>query len=141
MPTPTFGQYTIGRGVVTVGGVDIGNCPTFAFKQSNKTKQRFRAVAGVRYPMDSIVTDASASIEFTLDDWNSNALTLAKAGAVGAAVVITQTNDVGPRKTWTFSKVNIPPSDAMTVIGDDWSTMSFTGEVLFDSSGAWGTIA
>ena len=41
----------------------------------------------------------------------------------------------GPNMTLTAWKVNLTPDGDTSFIGDDWSTMAFTGEVLADESG------
>ena len=41
----------------------------------------------------------------------------------------------GPNMTLTAWKVNLSPDGDTSFIGDDWSTMAFTGEVLSDAAG------
>ena len=43
-------------------------------------------------------------------------------------------NPVGTQQTVTIHKVSLAPEGDVSLIGDDWSTLSFTGEVLKDET-------
>lgn len=124
-------NYTIGKGIVTIDGVDMGNCPSAEFSQEINTRQRYGVVNGVRYLTDEQIVSRRATLRFIFDEWSSGVIDLAKNGAVGKAVVITQTNTIGPTRVWTFQKVNIRPCDSIPFISEGWGEITFTCDVLF----------
>lgn len=140
--TSSSSNYVVATGTVTINGTDVGNSPEVVFRQSITTKIRNRIVGGTRYPQRADVVERRGTLSIRLDEWTSTVIGLAKDGASEASVVITQTNDQGPRKTWSFSKVTFPPSDAIPLIGGDgFAEVTLAGEVIFDSSGVWGSVA
>lgn len=131
--------YTIGTGVVTIDGDDVGNCPSFVFSQDVTTKFRLKAINGVRYPVDTIQTERRGTLKFTLEAWVDTVLTIAKDGRAGAEIVFTQMNDIGPKRVWTFTNANILPAASIPLVNKgDWGQFEFTADVLFDNNASWG---
>lgn len=128
-------DYTIGKGIVEIGGVDAGNAPSFAYQQEVSTKARMRVVNGVRMPAGTYIVERRGVLRIVLDSWSDWAVGLARDGADGIQVKITQTQDIGPKRVYTFANVNIKPAASIPAITDSWATLEFEAEVLADENG------
>ena len=127
--------YTVGKGIVTVDGVDVGNAPEFTLTQETTPKIRMRAVNGCRVPMESHIVERKASLKITLDSWTDDVVALAKDGKKACEVIITQTQDIGPKRVWTFSNVDLLPAGELPLISNDWATIDLLGIPLYDETG------
>lgn len=134
--------YTIGKGLLSIDGVAMGNSPEIIFEIKVETRTRYRAASAacVRYPAEVQIVGKTGKLRFTLDELSDAALALSVDGKMGAVVVLEQTNAVGPQRTYTFDNVNIWPS-GFPMISNEFAELNFEADVLFDADLNWGSIA
>jgi hypothetical protein len=162
--SPNVDNYYIGKGIVYVklpgdaDYVDIGNVPEFEFTPEIEKLDHFSSRAGVRSKDKSVVLEKAATLRMVMEEWTARNLSLALLGAVDngnpdevtidifsensiqAAVKFVGTNEVGPKWTFEFPKVEFIPSAALNPISDEWGQIEVTGDVLFDdATQSWGT--
>jgi hypothetical protein len=134
--------YTIGKGLLSIDSVFMGNAPEVTFEIKVDTRLRYRAATNscVRYVAETQVTGKSGKLRFQLDEFSDDVIALATKGKMNARVVLTQTNLVGPKRVYTFNSVNIWPS-GLQLISDEFGVMAFEGDVIFAPDLTWGSIA
>jgi hypothetical protein len=89
--SPLTSQYYNGKGIVSVqitsgltpdgAYVDIGNVPVFEFTPTINTLAHFSSRLGVRSKDLEIITEKSAVLNMTMDEWTYRNLLLAFLGA------------------------------------------------------------
>lgn len=150
-------NYTIGKGIVSIdtgaGYVDIGNVSAFSFEPALEKLEHFSSREGVKTKDKTVVLSKSGTLKMTLDEWSDDNIALAVLGTVdstGAISIFTEnsvnckvkivgTSEVGVAKTWEFLSVDLIPSGAISLIGDDWMTIELEGEVSA-VGGSFGTV-
>lgn len=162
--SPNTENYYVGKGIVYVklpgdaDWVDVGNVPEFEYTPEIERLDHFSSRAGVRAKDRSIVLEKSATLRVVFEEWTARNLALALMGAIDvtdpehpeidiysenvitAAVKFVGTNEVGPKWTFTFPKVEFAPSSALNPISDEWGQIEVEGAVLFDElTGTFGT--
>lgn len=134
--------YTVGKGLLHIDGVPMGNAPEVTFEITVETRTRYRAAANscVRYPAETQITGKIGKLRFQLDEISDDALALAVDGKLGAKVELIQTNAVGPQRLYTFNSVNIWPQ-GFPMISDEFAVLEFEGDVIFADDLSWGSIS
>ena len=147
-------QYTLGRGVLyvaewTVAGPgdyeDVGNCPRFVVNYNKETLDHYSSRSGTRKKDRSITLEEGYAIEFDLDEISRENLARFIKGSLDGdrilglqntdqsyAVKFVSDNAAGPNRTWYFHKVTLSPGSGVNLISNDWSVLTFTGEVGSD---------
>lgn len=125
---------------------DIGNVTKFEFEPTEESLEHFSSRNAVKESDAEVVVKAGYNISFSCDEISvENLRMFLKATLSGArilyanmnmnqyyAVKYTPTNDVGPSWTFEFWKCKLTPNGALSLIGDEYTSMSFTGKGLSD---------
>lgn len=157
MPSaPSVDNYAIGKGILSIGEwsgttppgsyVDLGNAPSIEVEPTVERLPHYSSRAGFKTKDKNPITQTEYNVNFDLDEISAVNLnkfllgTLSGTNIVQAlqgankefALKFVSDNPLGPNQTWEFHKVTLSPNGAMQLIGDEWMTMSFTGEGLSD---------
>lgn len=154
--SPNTTLYTLGRGVLSIGEwsgtnppgslTDVGNCPKMEVEVTEEKLNHFSSRTGLRQKDKSVVLETGFTLNFDLDEISVlNLQTYLKARLSGSNVLLANMvtgmehqikfvsdNSVGPNETWDFWRLELSPNGAFSLIGEEWSTLSFTGEGLSD---------
>lgn len=158
-PTGTTGTYTDGSVTWTlVPFEDIGNCPKLEFTGEFESIEHFSSREGVKTRDKKAIISRKGTLNISLDEVTIETIQYAMlggtpTGATGAqrmnifdtanitcAVRLVGTNDYGKTFTWQYNSVDIIPGNAISFIGDDWTTLDLTGEVGADANGVYGFV-
>ena len=153
---PSTELYTLGKGILQIaewsGGSpgaysDVGNCPKFEAEISVEKLPHFSSRSGAKSKDKVATIERGYKVNFDLDEKSAKTVAMFLMGAVDGNTIhaLTQTdleyavkfkadNPVGPNDIWEFWKCNISPAGAVSLIGDEWLTMSYTGEGLSDTA-------
>jgi hypothetical protein len=155
---PSTGNYTLGRGVLTIGEwadsdtyptsfSDMGNAPSFEFEITEETLDHFSSRSGLRSKDKVVTLETGYTVSFTVDEVAyQNILYYVKGthttatGSVDAftegltatdkeyTLIFTTDNATGPNYVYKFYKVKISSNGAMGLISDEWAEIPFTAE-------------
>lgn len=141
--TPSTDNYTLGKGKITFNDLDLGNAPSFNFNVELEKLDHFSSRGGIKSKDLSIISQITPTVSFTLDEINGQNMELLALGKMTDGVIsaftettvkgpltFTSDNPVGNNMKIEFWNVSLTPSGEVSLIGDDWTTLSFTGEVL-----------
>ena len=131
----------------TTDFVDVGNCPSFEIEPVVEKLEHFSSRSGARVKDKIVVVERKYTLTFELDEISSANMAKFMLGTISGAEVrglmkldaeyavkFISDNVTGRNYTVRFWKVNLNPNGAFQLIGDEWMTMSFTGEGLSDST-------
>lgn len=154
--SPSTELYTLGKGTVWIaewsGGApgtyrDVGNSPKFEAEVSVERLNHFSSRSGAK-AKDKIATiERGYTVNFDLDEKSALNLAMFLMGTVDGntihalvntdkeyAIKFKADNPAGPNDIWEFWKCNISPAGAVSLISDEWITMSYIGEGLSDTA-------
>jgi hypothetical protein len=157
-PNPEL--YQLGKGILFMGEwngatppssfVDVGNCPSMEVDLAEETLEHYSSRTGTRLKDKSALIQAGYTVNFVLDEISARNLAMfLKATLAGSSpkVIYANTaltkeyalrfksfNPAGPQELWEFWRMKLKPNGAFSLIGDEWSTLSFTGEGLADTN-------
>ena len=155
-PTPDVDNYMIGKGVLLIAlhtdnnvdgdFIDVGNCPRFEYELTEQSVVHRSSRNRVVEEDAEYVIQTGYSVNFTLDEFAIHNLKLfLRANLYGVnhlhagqditsrfALRFVSNNSAGPDIRYDFHKCKLSPNGAMSLISDDYSTMSFTGKGLAD---------
>lgn len=159
LTSPNTDNYYVGKGIVKIkmpgdpSAVDVGNVPEFEFTANIERLDHFSSRAGIRSKDKSIVLEKGGTLRIVLEEFTARNLALALLGirdesdpsavtidiladsAITCQVEFTGTNDVGPKWSFIFPKVEFVPSSELNLIQeDDWGQIEIEGEVLYDDT-------
>lgn len=152
---PSVDNYLISKGYIQIakwnGGVvgayaDVGNCTKFDMQPTEETLPHFSSRNAVREQDQEVVVQTGCDINFSLDEVAvENLRMFLKASQSGTrilygnmntnqlyAIKFIPTNEIGPSVTYEFWKVKVTPNGALSLIGDEYTVMSFSGKVMSD---------
>lgn len=153
MPTPSVGNYYIGKGVVAIStdaGVtwrDLGNVPEFELTPEIEQLEHFSSREGVRTKDLTVVTSTSATLRIVMDEFVLDNLGLALLGSsqvagsgynyieifsvtkINAQVRFVGTNNVGKQFRILLNSVDFIPGSSINFISEEFGTLEVTGEV------------
>lgn len=152
---PNVLNYMVGKGILSIalwsGGVvgayaDVGNCPRFEFEMTEQAIEHFASRSGTKEQDLELVVQTGYNVNFTLDEISvENLRMFMKASQPSARVLYANQNTnqyyalkfdadnaYGPTYVVEFWKCKLTPNGAFSLIGDDWTTLSFTGKGLSD---------
>ena len=154
--SPSTDNYMIGKGVLwiapyataTPSWVDVGNCPKFEFEPTEEELEHFSSRSGTKELDESIILQVGYNLNFTLDEISvANMQKFLKATLTGVNVLkgnkelanrycvkFVADNPKGPNATYEFWKVKLTPQGAMSLIGDEFATLNFTGKGFKDAT-------
>ena len=155
--SPSTTLYTLGRGILYVGSwtgatppvavtTDVGNCPKFDVEVTEEKLDHFSSRTGIKTKDKTVTLQAGYTLAFDLDEISMYNLaqylrgTLVTASQISAmtaldaeyALKFVANNPAGPSETWHFYRVRLTPGGAFSLIADEWTKMSFSGEGLSD---------
>ena len=95
-----------------------------------------------------MVLESGYTLNFDLDEMSiKNLQIFLKATLSGTNVLLANTqldkefavkfvsdNPVGPNETWEFWKTSLSPGGAFSLISDEWTLLTFTGDGLADTA-------
>lgn len=163
--SPNIGNYYIGKGNVYIKllgepeFLHVGNCPTFEFEAKVTQLDHYSSMTGVRVKDFTAVTELNGTLSIILEEFSARNMGLALLGlpvggpspvpdvidifsdpVIYGSVRFVGENDIGPRWTVDFPLVSLKPNKALSLIGNEWGTISLMGDVLFDhETGGFGT--
>jgi PKD repeat protein len=100
----------------------------------------------------TVSVSRKVTIRLVLDEWSDFNVRLATMGPASGTInvyslaereddlVVTGTNSIGQKYTWTFPSVSFVPSGSINLISEEWATMEITGTVNA-VAGVFGTVA
>jgi hypothetical protein len=164
--TPNTGNYYIGKGIVSFRKSgdsdyrDFGNATVFEFAPNITTLSHYSSRTGVKTKDRQVVTEKSATINLTLEEWTIENLQLALLGdqpeqvssannkifnifasnQISGELRFVGTNDVGPRFQWDLPNVSFVPGKSVNPISEGWGALELVGDVLAETNGFFGTI-
>lgn len=151
---PSTELYTLGKGVISIaewsGGSaseysDVGNAPEFNVEITIEELNHFSSRSGARSKDKTATLEKGYKINFSLDEKSEGNLarflmgtldghTIHALTATGKeyAIKFKADNPEGPNDTWEFWKCKLRPAGAVALIGEEWMTLSHSGEGLSD---------
>ena len=161
MPVPTSPNvelYSLGKGIVSIGDwtgsnppagyTDVGNSPRFEVEVTEELLDHFSSRAGTRVKDKQVILETGFTLNFDLDEVSVlNLKMYLKATLSGSRTLLANTalrkeyavkfvsdNPEGYNQIWEFWKVKLSPGGAFSLISDEWSLITFTGEGLADTA-------
>lgn len=154
---PSTTLYTLGRGIVSLAAWsgtsppgslnDVGNSPRFEVEVTEETLDHYSSRSGTRTKDKKVVLETGYTLNFDLDEFSVQNLTMYLKGSVSGNVISANTqldkeysvqfvsdNPAGPNETWEFHRCKLTPGGSLNLISDEWSLMSITGEGLADTT-------
>lgn len=154
---PSTNNYAIGKGVLSValwsGGVvgafsDMGNAPVVEAEPIIERLPHLSSRSGLRVKDKNPVVQTEYMITFDLDEMaaanlnrfllgnlSGNTISALQNADQEFALRFVSDNPIGPNSTWNFHKCTLSPNGPVSLIGEEWMAMSFTGEGLADVAG------
>jgi len=153
-PNPS-NNLTIPKGVLTIGlwsgstppttFTDVGNCTAMTLEPTRETLPHYSSRSGTRNKDRVAEIEAGYNVNFTLDELAMfNLKMFLRANHSGNylyanenlgqqyALIFTSDNSYGRNYIITIHKAEIAPDGGISVIGDEYASMSFSGEGLSD---------
>lgn len=155
---PSTGNLQIGKANIYFTPVGharrhIGNVPTGTFELAIDKLDHFSSMSGIKKKDFSATLSVTGTLTLSLEEMNVENLALAMLGDTPAAdnstegdgnigfiigevesvtgrIEVIGSNDVGPRYTYDFPSVTFTPSKAVDFIGEDFTALELTGDVL-----------
>lgn len=138
---------------------DLGECDAFVLALADDTKLEYKSKrAGTRRTVKTVITEASANINFTLMEITGQNLALAVGGdvtvqtdntkRVGVKTALSTTGVLrivgtnitdGNACTWEGT-VDIFPNGEVDFLSDEFMQLAMVGEIQADEAGAFGYI-
>lgn len=156
-PNGNTGTFTDGGVTWTaVPWVDLGNCSKFTWQAEIESLEHFSSRAGIKTRDKKVTLTQKGKLTLVLDEITSENLQLALLGVatgatgsveifamsqIDAQVKLEGSNTVGNQFDWFFGAVSIIPGKEVSLIGDGWTEIELTGEVLADAAGDFGRVA
>lgn len=153
--SPSTNLYQLGRGVLSLaefsGGApgaytDVGNCPAFSVEVTEEKLAHYSSRTGTKTKDKETIIETGYTLTFNLDEVSIYNLKIYLKGSTSQnkvyanqtldrefAIRFVTDNPAGPNETWYFWKVTLSPNGPFSLIGDEWSTLAFTGEGLSDT--------
>jgi hypothetical protein len=114
---------------------------------TEETLDHYSSRSGTRTKDKKVVLETGYNLNFDLDEFSVQNLTMYLKGSVSGNVISANTqldkeysvkfvsdNPAGPNETWEFHRCKLTPGGSLNLISDEWSLMSITGEGLADTA-------
>lgn len=150
-------HYTLGRGSLKIGPwvgatppaaidlVDVGNVDSFEFELSEELLEHFSKKSGTKVKDKTAVLETGYGVNFVLDEITVANLAMFLKGTIETNVIhanqaidkeyaleFTTDNPEGDNYKYEFWKLKLSPNGSFSLIGDEWSALSFSGAGLAD---------
>ena len=157
-PSSSTTLYTLGKGILYISEYsdacpvasysDLGNCPRLDCEVTEEKLDHYSSRSGARVKDKSVILETGYTITFDLDEMSvKNLQIFLKAELAGGGNVLRANqeltkewivkfisdNPAGPNETWEFWRVKLSPAGSFSLISDEWSALSFSGEGLADT--------
>lgn len=154
--SPSTTLYTLGKGILSIGEwsgenppssySDVGDCPKFDVEVTEEVLEHFSSRSGTKTKDKVVIIEVGYNVSFDLHEKSfANLQRFLKATKSGSNILLANTaltkeyavkfvsdNPAGPNETWEFWKMKLAPAGALSMIGDSWMALSFTGSGLSD---------
>ena len=146
--------YTLGKGIMYIAEFsgtspgtyyDVGNCPSLTVEVTQEKLAHYSSRSGTKTKDKEVVIETGYTIQFQLDEESIRNLKYYVRGTTSEnkiyanqsldrefAIKFVTDNPAGPNKTWYFWRLTLSPNGPLSLISDEWNTLSFTGEGLTD---------
>jgi hypothetical protein len=154
---PNTGNYTIGKGKLYIAEwvgdtppssyIDLGNAPVITIEHAIERLPHYSSQKEYRAKDKNIVLQKDYIVNFTLDEISAYNLQIFLQGTRdGASILGLQSaeteyalkfvadNPAGPNRTYEFWRMTLTPSGSLSLIGEEWMQLAFTGEGLADTA-------
>ena len=154
---PNTDNLAVGKGVLWVAefasGVPgsyskMGNCPSVEFEPTLERLPHYNSMAGFRERDKNPIIQMEYVLTIVCDEMAATNLRKYLMGTLNEGMQIygmqdaekeyalrfVSNNPVGPNQTWDFWKVTLQPNGAIALIGEDWMSMSYQAQGLYDST-------
>lgn len=151
--SPSVDNYAVLKATTTFEATALGNTPEIELTPEFETLDHESSQAGVKSIDKTVVVSKKVSLRIVGDEYSEHNVRLALlAAATGSPIniysqaeregeiVITQTNQVGPKYVVTLPSVSFTPSGSFPLISDEFGTWEIVGNVNA-VAGVFGTIA
>lgn len=159
-------NYYIGKGIVSFKKSgdssfrDLGNVTVFEFAPEVTILDHYSSRTGVKTKDRSVVTEKSAKVNVTAEEWTLENVQLAFMGGnietissaengvfnifesnqIDGVLKFVGTNDIGPRYEIILNNVSFVPGKSVNPISEGWGAIELSGNVLTDTDGVFGTV-
>jgi len=160
-PHSTTLYVPAGRGILYIGDwngttpptdpgdyYEVGNCPSFEAEPVIERRPHYSSRSGLRVKDLNPVVQTEYNIMFEVDEMGAQNLAKFFLGSISAtkrisgmqnadaeyALKFISDNPVGPNTIYRFWRVTLGPNGPLQLIGDEYLSMSFTGEGLADTA-------
>lgn len=155
-PTPSVDNYAVMKGVLLIAPfsdslvdadfIDVGNCPKFEYELQEQTIVHSSSRQRVVEEDAEHVIKTGYNVNFTLDEFSvANLKMFLRGNLYGTnhihagqdltgryALRFISNNSAGPDVRYDFHKCKISSNGAMSLITEEYNSMSFTGKGLAD---------
>ncbi len=164
MPTsPNVNNYHIGKGIVSFKEAgdsvftDLGNAPSFVYTPTIEKLEHFSSREGVKTKDFTAITQAGATVKFTLDEitgLNLSFFSLAEQGTdtdgnislaglskleFSGVIKVVGTNDIGQQVDFLATVSFVPSGDFSFITdADEFTVIEIEAEVQKDANGNFG---
>lgn len=125
---------------------EIGNCPSLEIEPVRETRPHYSSREGIRLRDLNPTTTLEYNLTFECDEisaTNLNYFFMGQQSGVNSlamtnydaeyGIVFVSNNPIGPNHIYYFWRVTIGPNGPLQLIGDEYLSMTFSGEGLGDS--------
>lgn len=128
---------------------EVGNCPSLEVEPVTERRPHYSSREGVRLKDLSPVTTLEYTISFECDEISAKNLNRFFMGSLNETtkvisglanvdaeygLVFISNNPIGPNSKFFFWRVTLAPGGPIQLIGDEYLSMSFSGEGLADTA-------
>ena len=147
--------YTLGKGILYIaefsGGApgaysDVGNCPEFNYTPTQEVLKHYSSRTGTKTEDKETIIEVGYTADFILDELSILNLKMFMRGTLTGnkikanlaldkeyALRFISDNPAGPNIIYQFWRCKLSPNGAFSLIGDEWSTLSFSASGLVDT--------
>jgi len=153
--SPSINNYTIGKGILYIAKwagsapgayADVGNASNIDYQVTEQTLPHYSSRTGMREKDQETVVEVGYNLSFILDEQSvENMRMFIKASMSGTRVLYANQNvnqlyalkfisdnPVGPNKKVEFWKCKLTPNGRFSLISQEYTTLSFSGEGIAD---------
>lgn len=152
---PNIENYTIGKGKIYIAEwvgdtppseyTDLGNAPVVDIEHTVEKLAHYSSQASFKTKDKTVVLSKDYVVNFTLDEISAynlqiflqatrsgNTFYALQSAEVEYALKFVADNPVGANRTYEFWKMTLMPAGSLSLIGEEWMQLAYTGEGLAD---------
>lgn len=139
--SPSIYNYSVLKATVTFESTALGNVTEIEISPEDEELPHYSSQAGLKFADRTVSVSRKLNIRLVMDEWSDYNVRLAvmgpESGAINiyslaereGALVITGTNSVGQKYTWTLGSVSFRPTGSINLISEEWATMEVSGTI------------